>query len=930
MQKPSSFPFDTAYRWAIPAFLGAFAVVCYWNVLFTDRGTFPFDAANFFYPYLSYVHEELRNFHLPLWNPFVMSGYPIVGDMEAQIFYPINWLFVLLNPSSPLPFRLFEIQLVFHFFLAGLFMFYLARDLTGRIAPALLSGLIFMSSGAMVAHTQHFAIVNSMAWYPLIFLVARRALKSGNLFWTVSAGVIYGIQLLAGHWQHSVYMGFLLFLYFAYRACFGPIRSKLWPRWILQLLGIAAIGAALALVQILPSVELGLRSVRSQLTYSDISTGNSPAYLWTLILPNIFGGLHDVPMNRTYDLSLVYVFITIPGLLLAFLGLVETIRRRNFYYSGTLLLLVFFSFGHHGPLGKVLYAIPVLNMFRNPGMFFDPANFLLCLVTAFGVHALFGKDPWSRLKEYLPWILAALLVFAALSGLIWHLGGKIHGWYEMLTVLALFFLVAAAFLRNRLHRSVALGMILALVIFQIIYNNMNQVFNWSPNNPQTYATWEYALGSPKGLRFLRSDPKSDFRVGAIAEHILSTNGWNIWRIPAIYGWNPITLQDYQNYIQEFTQPAEYTTPRVFGDHELDSPMLDLLGTKYFLYAGPEFETENLSKQPGKFKHVFTDTEYWRIYENRDYLSRAWFFPRAYTVQGGVLATGLMKSRWFQARRTLLFDRNILTNEAAQLTQDLPSMQLLPDQVEGHSAGRAAADTACSQPQRYYRDWGGEGSWIRFDVAGTVVPGRYTILMRYTAGESERAPAVETIVENGGRRQTNGPVILPRTQNWNCASVRTTELGEFDLDPGTNKITLTLRRKHPVNLYSLWLVRLPDAPPVEPGQFSFRDFLYTSNHISLTAQLPQKGFILLNEVNYPGWEASVNGSPTPIYQTDGIFRALILEGGEHKIKLIFRPWNFRLGAAISLLTSLLFMAYAAICLRRKLKKQVDSHSSVTSR
>ena len=39
-----------------------------------------------------------------------------------------------------------------------------------------------------------------------------------------------------------------------------------------------------------------------------------------------------------------------------------------------------------------------------------------------------------------------------------------------------------------------------------------------------------------------------------------SNGWNIWRIPGIYGWNPIMLRRYQEYIREFTHSADYAQP----------------------------------------------------------------------------------------------------------------------------------------------------------------------------------------------------------------------------------------------------------------------------------------------------------------------------------------------------------------------------------
>src|SRR5262249_4310669 len=117
-----------SFAWIAAGCLLTFCLIFYWKILFTSQAIFPWDAPDQFYPLQGFAHEDLRHLPLPLWDPYVMSGYPIVGDVSAQIFYPINWLYVLISPSAPLPYRLMEIQEILHFFLAGFFMYLLARD----------------------------------------------------------------------------------------------------------------------------------------------------------------------------------------------------------------------------------------------------------------------------------------------------------------------------------------------------------------------------------------------------------------------------------------------------------------------------------------------------------------------------------------------------------------------------------------------------------------------------------------------------------------------------------------------------------------------------------------------------------------------------------------------------------------------------------
>src|SRR3989304_1363065 len=154
------------FPWRIAGFLLALIPVFYWKVLFTDQAMFPWDAADYFYPAFAFVHEELRHFRLPLWDPYILSGYPIIGDIQAQIFYLIHWLFVLATPFSPLPYRLVEIQEILHFFLAGLFMYLLAREFVESEMAALLGGVLFSFSGAMVARTQHVNAIDATAGAP--------------------------------------------------------------------------------------------------------------------------------------------------------------------------------------------------------------------------------------------------------------------------------------------------------------------------------------------------------------------------------------------------------------------------------------------------------------------------------------------------------------------------------------------------------------------------------------------------------------------------------------------------------------------------------------------------------------------------------------------------------------------------------------------
>jgi len=893
--------------WRVAALLFSFTIFFYWKILFTNRYMFPWDAADVFYPYLSFVHEQLRHLRFPLWDPYALSGFPIIGYIEAQIFYPINWLFVLVSPFAPLSYKLVEAQIILHFFLAGLFMFFLARDFTNNTFASLVAGVLFMSSGAMVAHTQHLAQISAMAWYPPIFLFARRGLLKKHFASFVLAGALFGIQVLAGHWQHSVYLGFFLFLYFAYEACFGAERSRLWPRWILGLAVIAGIGAALAMVQIVPTQELGSLSVRSQLTYGDVTDGNERQVLWTLFLPNFLGGLNGAPRWYPVDVSMTYLFLTVPGCLLALLGIAEMVRRRNYFWLGMFLLLTELSFGANGYLGSLIYHTPLLNMFRNPARYFDPVNFGLCLMAAIGTESLFSRNLWRPIQRALPTALLLLLVIASGVGLLSRLDAKIPGWYHLLAVLALLAVLVTGWLRGKLNRPAAEWAVFLLLVIQLCQYNMNQPFNLSAENPRIYMSYDYAVGRKESLQFLRSDESGDYRVAAIAEYPWSGNGSNIWRIPGVYGWNPLMLPGYGEYIRSFTQTSAYALPYGGPDHRLESPLLDLLGVKYLLVT-ESVEQEQRLAESAKFDEVFNDNGWWKIHRNPEFLSRAWFYTHAYVLPDRAQALALMNSRWFQARKALLFAIQDLPPDAPGLAMRLATVALLPEQITAASGGALRPDPACAEQRSFWGDWNGTGAWIRFPAPNLPQPGRYSLLIEYAAAYSAPATVI-TNVTQGNVQSTADPVVLPRTTQWACSESRIAELGEFELSAAETQITLILQQDPPLNVYRLWLIRLPEEAasassemelPLTPD-FSFHDFRVTENRYAFRAELAQDGFVLVNEIFYPGWEATVNGQPAEILRADHIFRALALPAGSHRIGMRFRPRHFWLGAAVSLLT-----------------------------
>jgi len=74
---------------------------------------------------------------------------------------------------------------------------------------------------------------------------------------------------------------------------------------------------------------------------------------------------------------------------------------------------------------------------------------------------------------------------------------------------------------------------------------------------------------------------------------------------------------------------------------------------------------------------------------------------------------------------------------------------------------------------------------------------------------------------------------------------------------------------------------------------------TAQIISVQVNAGDKGWLVMADTWYPGWEATVDGKPVNIYRADYALRAIQVDGGRHEIVVNYRPISFILGTAITM-------------------------------
>ena len=74
--------------------------------------------------------------------------------------------------------------------------------------------------------------------------------------------------------------------------------------------------------------------------------------------------------------------------------------------------------------------------------------------------------------------------------------------------------------------------------------------------------------------------------------------------------------------------------------------------------------------------------------------------------------------------------------------------------------------------------------------------------------------------------------------------------------------------------------------------------YTPQKVTLSAAAETNGWLVFNDLYYPGWQATIDGQPVPLYPTDYALRGLCLPAGTHTITFEFKPAILIYGAILS--------------------------------
>lgn len=591
------------------------------------------DSVGVILPIKLYVIDAIKQGILPVWNPYLLNGSSLIGNIQAAVMYPLNVLYFVA--SYPIAYTLYVLAQIV---MANVFMYKFLTKVGFRRLTATFGAVSFSFSAYIMVWLTLGTIGHAYLWMPFVLWCFEEFNeKKGPRFFI---GMVAGLtcSLFAGHIQTAmfVYIVFSLWVF-----CGWIVVRK--NQHIVTYLMTVLLSLGLAAIALLPAFETYTQSVRGFITSESFYRSESLAltsYIQALI-PDFFG--HPVTRNWwgeiNYAESAIY-FGTIPFLLFLYsLGRFQ--KKDRIYLSAFAITLLGFILSLENIVSYTLYRlqIPIISsstFARFSSIYIFGALILSCFGFTQLLQDLRQKNSARIIRFFggttlvlsIYWIL---LITKALPDVYTeHLSSILRN--SILPsgfIVALLMIIGIGFAayKTSQQKKYNLQLILGVMILLLTSVELLRFGNkYTPFSPK-----EFFYPPHPVINELQRITKHD---GYRYYDYLPTNANAIFQIPSVGGNDPL----YNQYSGELAMQGNmlYAKPTDRGSMQFpDGPnkqrILNLFSAAYFPDRENNFRNSWVGKNGGKqelfdeeFDLVWEENLY-QIYKNKNAL------PRAYIV-----------------------------------------------------------------------------------------------------------------------------------------------------------------------------------------------------------------------------------------------------------------------------------------------------------
>lgn len=630
------------------------------------KNPLPSDVISILYPWRILGMEILKSGHLPLWDPTILLGTPLLANFQAALLNPFNILFLIF----PAPIA-WSIEVVLQPFLLALATFVYLRHLGLQKIAATAGALAFAFSGFSIVWMEYNTIVFTLIYFPLSLFFIDKIIQSSKPLYVFLLGLTIAFQLLSGYPQISIYTVIFASFYLFFRL--WEKRSKVVQKIMLFAIGIGS-ALLLAAVQLLPSLELWQLSIRG-IDNTAINAGVQflpLTHVVTLFAPDFFGN----PTTANYWLGSYdnfAFFLPAVSVLLALIAFASKIAFKKENIIFILFLILSLALAIDNPLSSMVsqndyFGLKSAVSARVLFVF----DFALAILAALGLNEILQKK--AKCSQIL---IPALFYISVISISLIIVKQTANNNFaislrnSVLPVVSVM-VVSSFLMMGRLWKLFGV-----VIIGALIFNILTQT-----DKSLSFIKGDLLFPQTEAINSLKSNLQ-EHRFDREKGEIFTSNTWIPYGLKAVSGQNalyPVSTSKYLSLVNGYYPNYLFRFVDITG---VSSPLYDTLDIKYITVLkrkngmGPDKGGQILPQfQGAKFKE-YQDIGTLKILENIENLGFAWFSKSVKCGLNEKEATEILKQIGYKPKNLMVVscpaDKEVknLDGGVAKLIKELP-------------------------------------------------------------------------------------------------------------------------------------------------------------------------------------------------------------------------------------------------------------------
>lgn len=570
------------------------------------------DIIKWFTPAREYYSNSLKQFKLPFWTNDVLTGIEFLAEPQVGFFHPVYFLTYFLLDH----FTAHSIIIFLSLFLCGIGAYIFAKYIGLHFLAAVFTGIVYMFHPCNVTWFSFEHMLMCSALLPFILLTYCKNLQSPNLLngYLLTSALLMGLLFLSGHLQYVYYCLIFFSIFIVFILLIKLSHKKSILKHIFSILFIFIAGIMIGLVVLVPFFSLLEDSHRLVLSKSAIKQS-------AVSIPALISLVH--PFYRGYPSWDHFQRLTLGWSIFL-----------NYTYFGIIpLLLSLLSLGYIKRYKIIIF-------------------FLVCIL--FSILVSTASPFFFLIKDYIPGFSKLL-----------------SGRFLQLYSLSVPFLAGIGFdcflnnfFVNNKFKKIIITCALLITSVDLMYH-ASYFITWS--NPKNYKK-VHENGTLEFLMKKFENSSEPFRVLALTKtrlpgknlevNVAHPNTLQPYGLEDASGYSSFLPKDVYNlFVYSIKQDPSllfsneylrlFDNPNIpYPIYSYESKILDLLNIKYFL-APNFFEVEDSKNLRKIFKSDAT------IYENLDYLPRAYVVPNHEVIEDPKETIIKLDSKEFDPQKTVI-------------------------------------------------------------------------------------------------------------------------------------------------------------------------------------------------------------------------------------------------------------------------------------